>query len=152
MRTDKPWTQSELDELVRLKTRVGFSLSRAGAALGRTKASACGAWCRYLRGRSRVVPRPPSKRRRGPRGPAYRSMQMSLDRGRAHPVVLSLLRAIVESGRSPDDVAERAGVTSNQFRDWGRGHGPLFYNLVAALQVVGLRLVVEEIEDETREG
>ncbi len=65
---------------------------------------------------------------------------------RVDPVVQALFRKANEQGLLGKELAARSGVGYDAFWKWRRGHSPRLVNLVAALEAVGLRLKVEEVE------
>lgn len=66
----------------------------------------------------------------------------------AHPLVRELYRAMNAQQTTLTEVATRAGMKRQAIADWGRKHHPRVSELEAALNVLGLRLAVEEMPDE----
>jgi len=65
---------------------------------------------------------------------------------RADPVVQELFRRANAKGLQYKHLARTSGVSQDALAKWQQGTSPVLANLVAALEVVGLRLTVEEVE------
>lgn len=64
-----------------------------------------------------------------------------------HPLVRRLFEEMRRQRVSPRDVAIRAGLGTSSVFNWRR-HTPTLANLEAALNVLGLRLLVERVNDD----
>lgn len=96
-------------------------------------------------------------RRRAPRAPTpdthpalwYRTQGLRW-RGKldipkhAHPLVRRLFEEANRQQTTLTEISERAGLRRGTMGQWGRKHNPRIDQLEAALNVLGLRLVVAE--------
>lgn len=62
--------------------------------------------------------------------------------GNAHPLVRALYAEMIQLGLSEAEVERRAGISDGLLRSWRTAKSPQVANIAAALEVVGLQLIV----------
>ncbi len=60
---------------------------------------------------------------------------------KAHPLVKTLFKIMMQQGDNYYDVSKRSGVSARTIRDWRRGRPPDLVNIEACLNVYGCELI-----------
>jgi hypothetical protein len=66
----------------------------------------------------------------------------------AHPFVRDLSRAANKADMTLAEISAEAGLSRGQISGWGQRYSPRVADLDAALNVLGLRLVIEPLGDD----
>lgn len=64
------------------------------------------------------------------------------------PIVRELLQAMRDHSITYQSMEEKSGICMGTIHGWRRGHVPVFSNIEACLNVVGLTLVTRKLEEE----